>query len=225
MLERYVLPKQSAAELEFVPDRAWWRFAQRFNVRAQQYVPAIRLHGDHSEGLMMRWGLISAWEECRPESVPPPAVAVGDILTSPRHREPWYNGQRCIVPVAGFYAWQHTAENYRRPYFIALPDRSAFGLAGIWDRSQGEDEDVIESFSIISVRANELMREIANTSRSMPAILKRRDYATWVRGTPAEAMAAIGEYPPEGMLAYAVSPRINSVSADDPALIRPVSLN
>ena len=50
MCDRYVLPNQVAAEREFLPGQAWWTFAERFNVAAQQYVPAIRLHDGQTEG-------------------------------------------------------------------------------------------------------------------------------------------------------------------------------
>jgi putative SOS response-associated peptidase YedK len=103
-----------------------------------------------------------------------------------------------------------------------LLDRSIFGVAGVWDRSIGEDDDVIESCSLIRVPANELLRDIANTEHRMPGILRRRDYQTWLRGTPVEAKAALHSYSASGMQAYAVSPRINSTAADDPDLIRPV---
>ena len=223
MFERYVIPRQSLAELEFAPDRRWWRFEPRFNVGAQQYVPAIRLHGEQSEGLMMRWGLICAWEECRPDALPPPVIADDEILNSARHRDPWLNSQRCILPVAGFYAWRLTPEHYRQPYFVQLPDRSVFGVAGIWDCSQGEDEDVIESFSIIIVPAHDRLREAANCGPALPAILRRKDYAAWLRGSPEEAMAATCASVPMNLLGYAVSPRINSLAVDEPTLIQPVA--
>lgn len=44
-----------------------------------------------------------------------------------------------------------------------------FGLAGICDRWQGEDRNVIESCSIITTEANKLMREIHDR---MPVILE-----------------------------------------------------
>ncbi len=56
----------------------------------------------------------------------------------------------------------------------------------------------------------------------MPAILRRRDYQTWLHGTPVEAKAVLQTYNPAWMEAYAVSPRINSTEPDDAALIRPV---
>lgn len=222
MCERYTLPDQVAAEREFLPDRTWWQFTPRFNVAAQQYVPAIRWYGGQSEAVMMRWGLIPSWAEGRPDANPPTEVAIDDLLSSKPHRTPWLNSQRCILPAAGFYAWRLTEAKYHQPYFVRLFDRNVFGVAAIWDRSEGEDGDVIESCSIVSVAANELMTRIANASRRMPAILRRRDYATWLHATPVEAKAALAPYSAAGMQAYAVSPRINSTAPDDLELIQPV---
>jgi putative SOS response-associated peptidase YedK len=220
MCERYVLPDQVTAEREFTPARAWWNFTAKFNVAPQQYVPAIRWHDGQSEAAMMRWGLIPSWAEGKCIGAPPACVEIDEIQNSPTFRMPWLNSQRCILPVAGFYAWHLTAAKYRQPFFVRLLKRSVFGLAGIWDRSVGEDDDVIESCSVIRVPANELMMNIANSR--MPAILRRRDYQTWLRGTPGEAKATLQPYKPHWMQAYAVSPRINSTAPDDPDLIRPI---
>jgi putative SOS response-associated peptidase YedK len=57
---------------------------------------------------------------------------------------------------------------------------------------------------------------------AMPAILKRRDYRTWLYGTPGEAKAALNTYDSKWMQAHPVSPRINSTQADDEGLIQPV---
>jgi len=215
-----VLPDQAAAEREFLPARAWWSFTARFNVAAQQYVPAIRWHEGQSEAVMMRWGLIPSWAEGR-ASQAPLTVDLDAITDSNIYRGPWLNSQRCILPIAGFYSWQLTNARYRQPFFIRLLDRSVFGLAGIWDRSVGEDDDVIESCSIVCVPPNELMTRVANTDGRMPAILRRKHYQTWLRGTPVEAKAALLPYQQGGMEAYRISPRINSTAADDPGLIRP----
>jgi len=222
MCDRYVLPDQVAAEREFLPALAWWKFTPKFNVAAQQYVPAIRMHDGQAEGMMMRWGLIPSWAEGRPTGDPTASTDMDQLERSNIYRMPWLSGQRCILPVSGFYAWQLTRANYRQPYFVRLVNRSVFGLAAVWDRSVSEDDDVIESCSIIRVPANALLADIANSDARMPAILRRRDYDTWLRGTPVEAKAALQPYNPAWMHAYPVSPRINSNAADDAGLIHPV---
>jgi putative SOS response-associated peptidase YedK len=222
MCDRYVLPDQGAAEREFLPAQIWWKFAARFNVAAQQYVPAIRVHDGLTEGMMVRWGLIPAWAEGRPTGEATACAEMDVIERSTTYRMPWLSGQRCILPAAGFYAWQRTDANYRQPYFARLIHRTVFGLAAVWDRSVGEDDDVIESCSIIRVPANDLLAGIAGARPGMPAILRRRDYQTWLQGTPVEAKATLQTYKSEWMSIHPVSPRINSTAAEDSTLIRPV---
>ncbi len=222
MCDRYVLPDQAAAEREFLPAKAWWKFAPKFNVAAQQYVPAIRLHEGQAEGLMMRWGLIPSWAEGQPTGAATACADLARIERSRIFRTPWLEGQRCILPVSGFYVWRLTPENYRQPYFVHLVNRAVFGLAAVWDRSEGEDGDVMESCAVIRVTANDLMAKIAHSGGRMPAILRRRDYDTWLHGTPVQAKAALKPYQDAWMLAHAVSPRINSTELDDAGLIQPV---
>jgi putative SOS response-associated peptidase YedK len=222
MVDRYVLPEQVAAEREFWPAQAWWKFKPRFNVAAQQYVPAVRVHDGRTEGMMIRWGLSPSWAEGQPTGDVTTYAEVDVVESSNIYRTPWLSGQRCILPVSGFYAWQLTPENYRQPYFVRLINRTVFGLAAVWDRSVSDDDDVIESCSVIRVPANELVAEVTQSDARMPAILRRKDYDTWLRGTPAQAKATLRSYNPRWMEAHAVSPRINSTEPDDPGLIRPV---
>jgi putative SOS response-associated peptidase YedK len=223
MCDRYVLPDQIAAEREFLPTQAWWNFTVKFNVAPLQYVPAIRVHDGESQGMMMRWGLIPSSAETQPKGASRACVEVERVDRSKTYKALWLNSQRCILPVSGFYAWQLTRENYRQPYFVSLPNRAVFGLAAVWDRWNGKDDDVIESCSIIRVAANSLLNDIAVSDGRMPAILRRRDYDTWLKGTPVAAKAALHSYNPEWMQAYAVSPRINSTTPDDAGLIQPVT--
>jgi putative SOS response-associated peptidase YedK len=222
MCERYALPDQVAAEREFLPAQAWWTFAARFNVAAQQYVPAVRVHCGQTEGMMLRWGLIPAWAEGRPTAEATACAEMDVIERSNIYRMPWLSGQRCILPVAGFYVWQLTSTNYRQPFFVRLINRSIFGVAAVWDRSVADEDDVIESCSVIRVPANDLLAGLASSDARMPAILRRRDYDTWLRGTPVQAKATLRPYDSAWMQAHAVSPRINSTGPDDPGLIRPV---
>ncbi len=222
MCDRYVLPDQAAAEREFLPAKAWWKFAPKFNVAPRQYVPAVRVHDGQTEGMMMRWGLIPSWAEGRPIHEATACADMARVERSNVYRMPWLSGQRCILPVSGFYAWQLTRENYRQPYFVRLANRTVFGLAAVWDRSVGEDDDVIEGCTVIRVPANDLLADIAVSDARMPAILRRRDYDTWLRGTPAQAKAALLPYHSAWMQVHAVSPRINSTEQDDAGLIQPV---
>jgi putative SOS response-associated peptidase YedK len=223
MVERYVLPEQIATEREFMPAQSWWRFNPSFNVAPAQYVPAIRMHSGKTEGVMMRWGLIPALAEGKESDSDPPWVGLELAERSEPYRGPWLNSQRCILPVAGFYVWQMTAEKFRRPFYVRLLDRVVFGVAALWDRSVGDEDDVIESCTIVTLPANALMEQIDNAEKRMPAILRRKDYGTWLSGTPVRARTVMAPYPAEWMEAHAVSPRVNSVKHNDASLIQPVA--
>ncbi len=223
MPERYVIPDQREAEQTFSVAHPWWKFSASFNVAPPRYVPVVRLHEGETEGVMLRWGLIPAWAEGRPLEGNTAFLPAERIERSDVSRASWENGQRCILPCAGFYAWQLTPAGYRQPYFVTLAGRPIFGLAGLWERSvTEEDDDVIESCAIITVAANSLIAEIDNRRRRMPVILRAEDHETWLRGTPAEARALLSAWPAQDMHAHPVSPRVNSLRYDDPGLIEPV---
>lgn len=223
MCERYVIPDQKGVEQEIPLRHGWWKFSARFNVGLFQNVPVIRMHENESEGVMMRWGIIPSWAKGEPTQQKAAQADIETLERSNLFRESWWQAKRCILPAAGFYAWQLTAERHRQPFFVRLVNRPVFGMAGLWATTQNEDgDDVIESCALVSVPANDLMKEVNNTSARMPAILRREDYQTWLSGTTAKAKAVLLPFPNDRMLTHPVSPRINRPDDDDPSLIQAV---
>ena len=223
MCDRYVLSDQGAAEREFLPAKAWWKFTAKFNVAAQQYVPAIRVHGGQTEGMMMRWGLIPSWAEGRPTGDAMACVDMARIERSNVYRMPWLSGQRCILPALGFFEWQVQADGKsKQPFYITLNDQDVLGFAGLWDTSKGADGVAVESCTIVTMPANQLMTEIHNVKHRMPAILAKEDRETWLAGSAEEAFAVIKQYPDTHMVATPVSTRVNTPKNNDAKLIEPV---
>ena len=108
---------------------------------------------------------------------------------------------------------QLTPQNYRQPFFVRLNHRTVFGVAAVWDRWVSDDDDVIESCSIIHVPANELVSSLSDLHHDMPCILRRKHYEGWLHGKPAEAQALLQGYRADWMHAYPVSPRVDAVVA------------
>jgi putative SOS response-associated peptidase YedK len=103
----------------------------------------------------------------------------------------------------------------------------------LWDRSQTPQGEWIESCTVITMPANELMADIHNSKkagtkrvllpkedRRMPAILAQEDHDTWLNGTPEEAFKVLKQFPSGMMFAYPVSNRVNSNRNDGPELIQ-----
>ena len=74
-----------------------------------------------------------------------------------------FRSRRCLVLADGFYEWQR-ANGRKQPYFVGLRGDRPFGLAGLWERWEKGGEPV-ESCTILTTDANELMRPIHERSR------------------------------------------------------------
>jgi len=85
----------------------------------------------------------------------------------------------------GFYEWQWLDEKgkQKQKYELTLPDNELFAFAGLYsewvDKSTGE---IINSYTILTTEANELMSKIHNTKKRMPVILSADNEKNWLHG-------------------------------------------
>lgn len=222
MYERLVIPDQDQAEKEVPAVHRWWTFRARFNVAPAQSIPIVRMHEGGSEAVMMRWGFVPSPVQGAVTRLGAAHISSRLLDTSRDFGKAWLHGQRCIVPLAGFYVWQRAPQGFRQPYYVRLVNREVFGAAAVWARAVTDDDDVIESCALVMVPANELMAEIDNVARRMPAILSRETYEKWLGGTPMDARDLLQTYPASRMVGHPVSPRVNLLKYDDASLIRPL---
>jgi putative SOS response-associated peptidase YedK len=221
MCKRLVIPEQDDAEREISVEQPWWKFSVRFNVAVTDAVPVARVHNLETEGVMMRWGFVPA-EENRKGNVGAALVPSDDILAPHDYRKAWLYGQRCVVPLAGFYVWHLNDDGFRQPFYVRLVNRAVFGVAALWERTVIDGEDVVESCALLTVPANPLLAQI-DDKNCMPAILQREDYDDWLKSPAPRALGLLQPYPLERMVTHPVSPRVNYLEYDDPTLIRPAT--
>lgn len=144
--------------------------------------------------------------------------------------------RRCLVLSSGFYEWRHVFPLHKKtglplktavkyPYYISLPGREYFYMAGIWtpwtDKETGEH---VESFAIVTTRANPLMEQVHNTKKRMPAILTDDLAHEWLFGDPGEERVteiAGFQYPAEQMLAFSISKDFRSSTIPDESVNYP----
>lgn len=222
MLDRYVIPSQSQAEDMHAPARRWWKFAACYNAAPGRYIPVLRLHEGETEGVMMRWGLIPAAAEGQAPAYRTSAVAPDELLVSEDYREPWLEGRRCILPIAGFYVWKHSPAGHRQPYFVRSADERVCGVAGLWERSVSEEDDVIESCAFIVIPSSTTDPPAEAAWPLLPAMLRREDHDSWLRARPGEAMRFLRDPRPPALSAHPVAPWVNLPDRDDPSLIEAI---
>ena len=225
MCGRYVSPEEASIEREFNLVRSEWQFPPNFNVAPSQTVPIVRVEDGNPKSALVRWGLVPFFAKGKPGKYSTFNARAETLTTSASYRGAWTGGRRCIIPALGFYEWHVKADGGKQPFFIHVEDQSVFGFAGLWERSRADASTVLESCTIITLPANELMAEIHNTKTRMPAILPRELREAWLSGSPEAAAAALAPYPAERMVAYEVSPRVNSPRNNDEKLLEPLHVD
>ena len=161
-----------------------------YNVAPTQDVPVVRVNkaGEHI-GTLMHLDLIPFWATGVHPKYSTINATVEKLTEAATWRGPWQRGQRCILPALGFYEWQIQADGkIKQPFYITLNNQGVFGFAGLWDKSTREDGVVIASCTIVTMPANQLMREIHNAIHRMPAILAKEDRETWLSGSVEPSM-------------------------------------
>jgi putative SOS response-associated peptidase YedK len=224
MCGRYIIRQQAKAL------REWEKygppaFLDSYNVAPTQQVPILRMQDGRPQFTQVRWGLVPFFARGEPPKYSTINARVETFETAASYRGPWRLGQRCLQLASGFYEWHLDQYGRKSPYLISLADQELFAFAALWDRSTKDDGDAIESCVHITLPANPLMADIHNTGSNphrMPAILRVADREAWLRGSAEEARAALVPYPADLMLAYEVSPRVNSVKNNSPELTQPV---
>lgn len=120
---------------------------------------------------------------------------------------------RCLVPSSGFFEWRHykpigAKNDIAYPYFISLKDQPLFYMAGIYqpwtDKETGETMD---TFSIVTTKANALMEQIHNKKKRMPTILNEAEASEWLQSNLSESKImelASGIYDASYMSAYTI---------------------
>lgn len=194
----------------------------RYNIAPSQPVAAVRVApaGTGRELALLRWGLIPPWSK---------DPAIGNRLINARaetaREKPSFRNafrrHRCLIPTNGFYEWQRQ-ERGKQPYFVRMRDERPFAFAGLWDRWESPDKGVIETCTILTTAANAVLAPIHDR---MPVILPPAEYTRWL--DPAllntdSLTALFAPFPPEDMLAFPVSSRVNASTVDDEKCIAPL---
>ncbi len=87
---------------------------------------------------------------------------------------------RCIVLVSGFFEWKTVGKD-KIPHYIYCTDMPIMALAGLYSTWQNPlTNTIINTVTIITTSANELMAEIHNTKKRMPVILPKNQINNWL---------------------------------------------
>lgn len=196
-----------------------------FNIAPSQPIVTIRYSPKSNTRAMswMKWGLVPTWAKDPSLGHKMINARAETLAEKPSYKGP-FKYKRCLIPTDGFYEWKKCGEGVaKRPYFIKRRDNKPFAMAGLWDYWGGADGSELETCTIITTSANELMQPIHNR---MPVILKEEEFATWLDPRiqkPILLENYLKPFPSEELELYPVTTFVNSPSNNSEECLKPLS--
>ncbi len=145
-------------------------------------VPVMKSDGKKEISTLV-WGLIPFWIKDR-EGADQIRMKTFNARVETLTQKPSFKhtikNHRCLILTNGYYEWQHQSTG-KIPYFISLKDDIAVPLAGLYDQwTDKETGEIIDSFTVITTKANPFLEKIHNTKKRMPVILTGEDEKKWL---------------------------------------------
>lgn len=186
----------------------------RYNIAPTQSVAVVRATAAGRELSFLRWGLIPSWAA---------DPSIGNRLINARAEtvagKPSFRAafkqRRCLVPASGFYEWKKESPKRKQPYFIRPRDGGLFALAGLWECWHDPHGQPVESYTLLTTEANELMQPL---HERMPVILDPSSERAWL--DPSSSSDALHSllvpFPSERMERFAVTSYVSNAKNEGP---------
>jgi putative SOS response-associated peptidase YedK len=189
----------------------------RYNLAPTQEAAVVRVPapGAPRQLVPLRWGLIPYWAK---------EASIGNRMINARAESvaekpayKWsFKKKRCLIPADGFYEWKKEGKT-KQPYLIHRQDGKPFAFAGLWstwvDREHGNTTPV-ETFTILTTDANDLMRPLHDR---MPVIIDPENFDLWLDPKMEDTeklQPLLVPHASEGFEAFLVSRNVNSPAHD-----------
>lgn len=163
---------------------------------------------------LLKWGLIPSWVKTMDDAN---AIryktfnARSESIDKKPSFSSSFRSKRCLIPVKGFFEWQHVGNN-KIPWYIYHAENEILTMAGLYDEWIGNDTgEVLSTFSIITTDANDLMADIHNSARRMPVILDKSSETGWINlsASAADILSLLKPCPSEMLKAHTIGPLVN----------------
>jgi len=127
------------------------------------------------------WGLVPSWSKDTDFRKNTLNARIETIHEKASYKNITQN--RCLIIATGFYEWRWLNEkgNLKERYHISSQTDEIFCFAGLYDKWINKTNGyVLNTYTIVTTEANDLMKYIHNHKRRMPVILNREDENAWL---------------------------------------------
>ncbi|HOO72466.1 MAG TPA: SOS response-associated peptidase [Spirochaetota bacterium] len=160
-----------------------------------------------------QWGLVPFWAKDPSVGYKLINARAETAAEKPSFRKS-FETKRCLIAATGFYEWRKTGRA-REPFFFKPVEGAVFAFAGLYDRWTAPDKTVLETCTILTVEANDLVAKVHNR---MPAILGPEQGSLWLEASssPPNLQSLLLPFPSQHMESYPVSSAVNSPQNNGP---------
>ena len=201
MCGRYTLTSPEEIVREFGWGELPFALSPRYNIAPSQEALVVVQKEDRLEPRLFRWGVGNSSDR---RSINARAESVHE---KPSFRDSFAH-RRCLVCADGFYEWKTRGE----PFYVRRKNAGPITLAGIWHEG---------AFAVLTTSANSLMQPVHHR---MPVIVASENRVRWLDPSltsRAELEDLLCPSTAQDYEIFQVSERVNSVSNDSVACLRP----
>jgi len=192
----------------------------RYNAAPTDDLPVYRVNRERGAGLItLRWGLIPSWATDAKIGARLINARCETVDTLPAFSNA-FQLRHCLIPASGFFEWPKNALP-KLPLCYRLLNEELFAFAGLYEWWPNNGSEPIETYTIITTTANELVGEIHDR---MPVILPAERYEAWLDADNQnidELKMLLQPYPADEMQVHLVDPKVGNVKNDEPSLVEP----
>jgi len=155
-----------------------------------------------------------------------------EMWDKPSFRDAIKNGQRCLIPVKGFFEWRwlDDAGTVKVPYYVTFRDQKIRSMAGLYSRwkdpSTGE---YYYSYSILTCPANSILEYVHNSKKRMPVFIDKENEKDWLNRDlkKDDIMNLCKPYTDPSMRAYTISKMLTTrnINTNVPDVLAPFNYN
>jgi putative SOS response-associated peptidase YedK len=209
----------------------------RYHENGFDYLPTPILTADQPDQFRMhRWGLIPFYMTDKEKAMILRTQTL-NCISEEMHEKPSYrdaikNGQRCLIPVTGFYEWRWLDEQgtVKVPYFMTFRDQKVRSMAGLYskwiDTTTGES---YYTYTLLTTKANSILEYVHNNKKRMPVFIAPEDEKTWLSKdlSKDQVIELCQPYQDPAMRAFTISKLLTTknINTNVPNVMAPMNYN
>jgi len=175
-------------------------------IRLSQPVDPSNHHAP--EALIGSFGLIPHWSKDSKIARHTYNARTETVSDKPAFKDAWRLRRLCIIPAEAIYEpdWRSGQAISTR---ITRQDQEPLGIAGIWTGWRNEGGEIIRSFSMLTINADEhpFMKNFhkPDEEKRMVVILEESHYSDWLNSTGTDCLRYLRPFPAERLTSAAPS--------------------